>query len=172
MYIPACLLSLVLEKDLKPREALSIIVPALDQMGLADVAAPLVEFLMVASTRKAGGEGIHVSPVELLNSGLTPQAIQPVVRERRKSFLYHHLPALTSLEAPRTDPIMVNILHTMQAATSAAADAQTANRAMREKAAAPRTINEKWPNHWARILLLCHRDDVADCPQFWHDAAA
>jgi hypothetical protein len=67
---------------------------------------------------------------------------------------------------------MVSILHTMQAAASAAADAQTANRAMREKAAAPRTINEKWPNHWARILLLCHRDDVADCPQFWHDAAA
>ena len=57
MYIPACLLPLVLGKELRPREALSLIVPALDQMGLVEVAAPLVEFLMVASTRKAGGKG-------------------------------------------------------------------------------------------------------------------
>jgi len=139
-------------------------------MGITAAAAPIVKFLMLTSTRKTGAE--EASLVEVLNSGVTPQAIQPVVCTRRTSLLYRHLPTIKPSRGPRCDLALVTILHTMQTATNAAVDGQAANRLMREKAAMPRTIEEKCQDHWARILLLCHRDYVADCPRFWHNAAA
>jgi len=173
MYIPSVLLPYVLEKDLTAREAFETLLPLIEDENLLQAAAPLVKFLLVATTRIDGDAG----PTTAVRMGQLPDpcGARQVIQNRRKNLLYQHLPGLQPAGrgvATASDPALVGIMRCMKDANNAQQAHLDETRADRAQQNLPKTVDKKWPGHVDRLLRLCNVEEVSDLPRYWHEAAA
>jgi len=91
MYIPYPLVPYVIGKELTPREALTTLVPIIRELELEPHVAPLMDFLLAAST--ATDDGIPITVVETMGAPPDLNGAK-VANERRKILLSAQLPEL------------------------------------------------------------------------------
>lgn len=80
MFIPYKLAHLVIGKDLTPREAWQVLVPAIQAWNLETVCRPLIYFLLVTNTLP---DGAQESLVQHSDLGTPGQVIMPAVTQHR-----------------------------------------------------------------------------------------
>ena len=168
MYIPSPLLPYVMGQSLSPKEALHILHPVIISLDLVTECAPLLTFLIAATTKTADGN----KPVTVQASpGTAPANLLDVMQDRRENLLYRHLPSLRPAAGRPSDPALVGMMTTMVEMKAAAVDNLDDLRLARELAHAPKTVTDKWPNHVDRLLKLCNCETPEDLPPYWHEAA-
>ena len=168
MYIPSSLLPYVMGLSLTPKEVLHILHPVIISLDLVTECAPLLSFLIAATTKAADGN----EPVTVqASAGTAPANLLDVMQDRRENLLYRHLPSLRPAAGRPSDPALVGMMTTMVEMKAAAVDNLDDLRLAREQAHAPKTVTEKWPNHIDRLLKLCNCDDPDDLPNYWQEAA-
>ena len=170
MYIPYPLIPYVLDRDLTAKQALTTLIPVIQDLNLDEACGPLIDFLIVATTATSE---CHDTPVTVqIAAGLQPGRINSVQSERRSSVLHMQLPGIVPTRGARSDPALTGIMRTMQEVRLATVDDLTDRRLERDKVLAPKTISERWPSHVDRLCKMCGVDDTDDLPAYWHEVAA
>ena len=169
MYIPFPLIPYVIERDLTARQALSVLFPVIQDMGLEAACAPLLDYLVVASTMRAVEP--HYPITVQLNEGTFPEGCRPVTAHRRKHILFRQLPDLEPGNNPRTVGL-AGIDNSLREFRNATVDDMNDRRAERAQKAAVKTVGEKWPHQFDRLLKLCGVTTEKELPTYWHDAAS
>ena len=169
MFLPYPLVPHLIDQDLTAYEALDLLLPIIDDLGIEATCLPLLDWLVAASTA-ADADGAP-SPLRQANAGLAPQGLRKVRAERDEDLLYRQLPILKPSRGA-TDPAVLGILQATREQRNAVTAELEDRRADREKDKLPKTIDEKWPDYCNRLLKLCHVEDPTALPDFWHRAAA
>jgi len=104
MFIPYELCHLVVGKNITPREAWTILVPAIQAANLTTICQPLIVFLLVANTLP---DGAQESLVQQSSPGVAGHPITPaVMQHRRDQVLHTQLPALRPQTGLTSDPAL------------------------------------------------------------------
>ena len=173
MYIPYPLIPHVIDLDLTAKEALTTLEPVIADLGLEAACRPLLQWLVVATTKVAVGEGAEPTTlIRQATAGVTPQRLRAVHAERNEDVLYRQLPALKPTGGPRTDPAVLGILQATREQRNAVTADLDDRRAERERLADPKTVQDRWPDYAERLCNLCHTADHDDLPMYWQRAAA
>ena len=167
MSLPCLLAAHVIDQDLTAREALDLPPPIVEDLGMDGQCQPLMDWLLIASTDSGRG----TSPIRLPSVGVTPQGMRPVHAERDEDILFWQLPALQPVTGT-TDPAVLGILQATRDQRNAVTEDIADRRVERERERAPKTVEERWPDHCNRLLKLCHTDKPENLPSFWQRAAA
>ena len=173
MYIPYPLIPHVIDLDLTAKEALTTLEPVIADLGLEAACQPLLQWLIVATTKVAGGEGAEPNTlIRQTTAGVTPQRLRAVHAERNEDVLYRQLPALKPTGGPKTDPAVLGILQATREQRNAVTADLDDRRAERERLADPKSVQDRWPDYVERVCGLCHTEDHVDLPKYWQRAAA
>ena len=178
MFIPAPLLPLVLGHDLTAREALFVLVPAIRSLGLEEACAPLLDYLLVATTAVAVDDDAD-APVdkdlakpETVQAvvGTTPPLMSAVFHARRREVMYRDLPILEPSTQASRDPALVGVIKDMR---NDRIQDLADRRLEREEKVAPKTIAQKWNEKTVdRLCKMCCVADEELLPQLYHDLAS
>ena len=174
VYIPYSLMPFVLDKDLTARQAFETLIPIIQDQGLEAACAPLLNFLIVASTKKQldlAEEDPATATVQA-SAGQTPERLLPVIRDRRNRLLFVHLPDLKPNPGVQSDPALLGIMHAMRDVTQASKEDYDDRRVERARVKAPATVEERWPSYVDRLCKLCGVPRWEDLPAYWHETAA
>ena len=167
MFLPCPLVAHVIDQDPTACEAPDRLLPIIKDLRMEGECQPLLDWLLIASTNSRGRTSLTHPPA----AGTAPLGMRQVHAERNEDILFQQLPTLQLMQG-NTDPA---VLQTLQA-TQEQCNAVTANMedqtADRERERAPKTVEERWPNHCNRLLKLCHTNVPEQPPEFWQRAEA
>jgi len=141
MYLPYPLVPLLIDEDLTPYDALQLLLPIIDDLGMEATCQPLLDWLLVATT--SGDANGAPSLLRRPQAGVTPQNLRTVRVERDEDLLHRHLPILKHTRN-RTDPAVLGILQATRDQRNAVTADLEDRRMDRERDRAPKLIAEKW----------------------------
>ena len=171
VYIPYTVMPFVLDKNLTARQAFETIVPILQDQNLEAACSELIDFLIVASTKRRDGVASPHTVTAQTSMGTIPLRSIEVIQERRKHLLFVHLPAVQP-QTTRSDPALLGIMNTIQEVHAVAREDYNDRKLERDRAKSPKTIEERWPTYVDRLCKLCGVDRWENLPTYWHEAAA
>lgn len=169
MHIPCALVPSVMGQNLTPREALTTLVPVMQDLELEPQVGPLLDFLMAVSTATVGKP-----PATALDSLGTPPDLggAQVANDWQKKLLFVHLPKLKPNTQAKQDPAVTGIMRALEGMQTLTTEDLADQRAKRDSQKKDKTIAKKWPNQVKRLCWLCDVCDWDELPSCWKNAAA
>ena len=175
MFLPYPLVPYVInDPNQDSRDVFESLIAAMEALNLTDVCRPLVEYLLVATTRVADaitGIDEHSEAIHSDIGTYVPGCME-VAHARRGTVLHRQLPALK----PRTrdqNTALTGILGAMKDVRNGLIEDLADRRLDRDAKKTRPTVETRWPEKTVdRLCKLCGVRDWQDLPTLYHEMAA
>ena len=139
VYIPYCLMPLVLDKDLNPRQAFLLLYDTINANDLG-CCQGLLDFCWVAGTLAKAGDTLPPVARDTARNVTAASIGRPLIRFMKNFVVYHDLKGLR-LDTTKTSPVALQLAAAVTALTDVTIKADQRNEARREGKRRTRKLN-------------------------------